>query len=107
MSELRKKISDTVNEWRMHLPAEFIDRIHYILQQPAPPPPHGRTVRVRVAAAVDHDGFWSALGWPNADGEDMREACANVGDGEARYWITAELPIPKPGEVETQVEVVE
>lgn len=66
--------------------------------------PSGKTVRVRVAAAVDPTGQWSANGWSGADGDDMDLAIDGVGEGEARYWITADLPIPVVREIVASVE---
>ena len=57
------------------------------------------TVFVKVAVAVDPAGKWSASGW-SKDGtlgaeEAMDIAAECVGDGEARYWITAILHVPE------------
>jgi hypothetical protein len=61
-----------------------------------------KTVKVRIAVAVDRDGVWHAAGWgsggvPATDAA-MDIAVEAIGPGEARYWVTAELPVP--GEVE-------
>jgi hypothetical protein len=67
-----------------------------------------RTVKVRIAVAVDPDGDWNSAGWSKRDGqpagEDAMElACDNVGTGERRYWIEAELMVPEPEDVQGEV----
>lgn len=67
-----------------------------------------KTVKVRIAVAVDPKGLWSASGW-SFNGRPMIEepmdiAIDGVGEGEARYWITAEIPVPEVREVEGVVE---
>jgi hypothetical protein len=55
-----------------------------------------RTVRVRVAVAVDTQGEWNAAGWSSGtEDERMEIACDNVQPGEARYWLEANLPLPE------------
>lgn len=64
-----------------------------------------RTVKVRIAVAVDPSGDWNACGCKGMeDGEMMALACDTVGGGEARYFLTAELPIPSPSEIPARVE---
>ena len=70
-----------------------------------------RTVKVRVAVAVDSEGWWSARGWLvpghlSRDGaeESMRYVVeASVGPDSVVHWLTADLPIPEPAEVEATV----
>ncbi len=57
-------------------------------------------VKVRVAVAVDPNGYWNAAGWggghrgePN-DQQKMEIAVECVEDGEARYWLEAEVEVP-------------
>lgn len=70
------------------------------------PKPAGKTVRVRIAACVDRAGEWSAYATSIDTDDDaiMGEAAEHVGSGEARYWITADLPIPEVVEVAGTVE---
>ncbi|MBS7812305.1 hypothetical protein [Roseococcus pinisoli] len=64
-------------------------------------------VEVRVAIAVDPTGNWNSNGWKDAEGSAaMDNAIEGVSDGEARYWLTAVLPIPKAPEIKAEVEVV-
>lgn len=57
-----------------------------------------KTVRVRIAVAVDADGAWNASGWSSKnktyDADAMGCAIENVGEGEARYWLEADVPLP-------------
>ena len=55
-------------------------------------------VKVRIAVAVDHTGDWNAYGTKNGkDKEMMGIAVETVEDGEARYFLEAELDIPETG----------
>jgi hypothetical protein len=61
-------------------------------------------VQVRIAVAVDPKGRWNAMGWSEAKGDDaMDSAIEIVGDGEARYWLTATLPVPEAQTVRAEV----
>lgn len=67
-----------------------------------------KTVKVRIAVAVDSDGDWSASGWKGArDYHAMGTAVDGVGDNASRYWITAELPIPEAPTIAGSVEVAQ
>lgn len=72
------------------------------------------TVKVRIAVAVDHTGDWCASGWKaksRADQYDKdamgiaTEMMEEGEEGEARYWVTAELAVPSTNEVPATVEV--
>lgn len=53
------------------------------------------TVRVRIAVAVDAKGNWSSAGWSGSTDESLMDcACETVNEGEARYWIEADLELP-------------
>ena len=55
-----------------------------------------RTVRVRIAVAVDPTGDWSSAGWKSADpGELHSYAIDTLEVGERRYWLEADLEIPE------------
>jgi hypothetical protein len=60
-------------------------------------------VQVRIAVAVDSKGNWHAAGWPEADTSAMDIVVDNVDDGEARYWLTATLPVPEAQTVRAEV----
>jgi hypothetical protein len=67
-----------------------------------------KTVKVRIAVAVDPDGCWNSAGWlmgngENAGWEAMELACENVGTGERRYWVHAEVAVPEPEDVQGTV----
>lgn len=53
-----------------------------------------KTVRVRIAVAVDKDGDWRAWG-------DVEEVV--VFGGEALHWVEADIPLPQPQTVEGEV----
>lgn len=55
-----------------------------------------QTVTVRVAVAVDPAGKWCANGWHGAKDRELMDCSIDaVEDGEARYFLTVELPIPQ------------
>ena len=69
------------------------------------PKQQGKTVRVKVAVAVDKNGRWMATGaHDNKDRISMDTCLDFVEEGEARYWLTADLPIPEETTVEAGVE---
>lgn len=62
------------------------------------------TVKVRIAVAVDPDGDWNACGWSSATDKTARDlATETVGEGEAVYWLEAELPVPATQVVQATV----
>ena len=64
-----------------------------------------RTVTVRIAVAVSPAGSWSAHGGIDiTDRQAMDDACECLDQGEARFWLTAELPVPESAEVAATVE---
>jgi len=64
-------------------------------------------VKVRVAVAVDHTGDWNSCGSKNMkDKEAMSIASETVEEGEARYFLEAELDIPEHAVVQAKVEKV-
>lgn len=77
------------------------------------------TVTVRIAVVVDHDGQWGAAGWGKAGESAEQRAerdrdgmeCAiseDVQVGANRFYVTAELPIPRdPEVVEVAAETIE
>jgi hypothetical protein len=62
-------------------------------------------VKVRIAVAVAPDGSWNACGFSNArnDADKMELAVEPIPDGEARYWLEAELPMPTTETVQATV----
>jgi hypothetical protein len=67
-----------------------------------------RTVKVRIAVAVDPTGDWNSCGYKTSDKGDedgVMQICVDtLGSGEARYWLTAELEVPEAKEVVATVE---
>lgn len=63
-----------------------------------------KTVKVRIAVAVDPKGRWYAMGapgFPRNHGELLETVDMDqCGPNEALFWVTAELPIPEVQEVE-------
>lgn len=55
-----------------------------------------KTVKVRIAVAVDPFGNWCAAGWNGTTEDKLRHnASENVDSGERIYWLTAELEVPE------------
>lgn len=70
-----------------------------------------KTVRVRIAVAVDEGGDWASAGWRRQGGtteqkyDDETQGCALegvMGTHVAFHWIEADVPLP-----ETKLIVVE
>lgn len=63
------------------------------------------TVKVRIAVAVDAKGEWNACGYSGArsDADKMDMCVETLADGEARYWLEAELAIPETPTVHADV----
>ena len=68
-----------------------------------------KTVKVRIPVAVDGNGRWVCGTSDNIEGDihnadSTREYCDMIGIADASIvWITAEVPIPEPVEVEGRV----
>jgi len=69
-----------------------------------------RTIKVRIAVAVDPDGNWNSYGcnkhstsFDDYNKFAMELASEAVSEGEARFWIEAELPIPESVVVENVI----
>jgi hypothetical protein len=66
-----------------------------------------RTVKVRIAVAVDPKGRWYAHGtdnFPNNHDELLEVVDIDqCGPNEALFWITAELPVPEIQEVAGEI----
>ncbi len=67
-----------------------------------------KTVKVRIAVAVDPKGRWYAMGTPSLprNHDELLETVDmdQCGPNEALFWVTAELPIPEVLEVEGEVQ---
>lgn len=59
-----------------------------------------RTIKVRIAVAVDASGEWNACGgtWAKDDKVAMDIAVDPLADGEARYWVETEIALPTSAE---------
>lgn len=64
-----------------------------------------KTVKARIAAAVDAEGTIGIM-LIDADGEQQafRWACDHLRDGEARYIVEVELPLPQPQVIAAKAE---
>ena len=62
-----------------------------------------KTVKVKIAVAVGHDGSWCAGGGsaPCEGGDEFRCLLDWVPDDERRYYVTAELELPDAHETVT------
>lgn len=69
--------------------------------------PKGKTVKVRIAVAVDKRGEWCAGGYSRQADDDspFRWIVDDLEEGEARYWVAAELSIPEQATAEVAGEV--
>ena len=63
-----------------------------------------KTVKVKIALAIDPEGRWAVAGWSDADLDDLHSfAIDHISTGEARYWLTADVPIPETNELEAML----
>lgn len=72
--------------------------------------PH--TVKVRIPVVVRADGSYYSHGWRSKNGqfgpkthELLMHGISELGPNDSFHWLTAELPIPEPREVQADVEV--
>jgi len=69
--------------------------------------PQPKTVRVRVAVAMDREGNWAAAGYSDSTDEISSGTAIDCGPGESVQWhthfIEATLPIPTEETVEAEV----
>jgi len=55
-----------------------------------------KTVKVKIAVSVDPTGDWFSAGWKGASEEEMHSYTIDgLENGESRYWLEAELPVPE------------
>lgn len=61
-----------------------------------------KTVKAKIAAAVDSDGSWAVFGGSLYDGGEkaMKRAEENLGPMPSRFWLEVDLPVPEKGEVD-------
>ena len=103
-NEIRALLSDDDYEIYDSMVYELLDEIDR-LRRERQTPPQGKMVEVRVAVGVEPTGKWNAFGWAGGtDSEKMELAVEPLDPGEARYWLTATLPVPAEVEVVAQVE---
>lgn len=67
-----------------------------------------KTVRVRIAVAVNDLGQWRAEGFDEYDDKHAIKAATSTIEGERRvFWVEADLPIPETQVVEGEVKHVD
>lgn len=59
-----------------------------------------KTVKVRIAVAIEPDGDWASAGWgPNEkDAVLATDALFNVDRAAVLRWVTADVPLPVDGD---------
>lgn len=62
-----------------------------------------RTVRVRIAVAVQPDGYWHAYGDSKAGDNDNRHWAGYALPRAAIHWVEADVPLPSEATVEGEV----
>lgn len=63
-----------------------------------------KTVKVRIAVAVDPTGYWTAFGDKSMSDKAMMDITIDsVELGEARYFLIAELALPETKEVQAKI----
>lgn len=73
------------------------------VSQPTPT----KTVRVRIALAMNEHGEWSSAGWNNASDADMESELNNLyfakGEPKAIDYIEADVPVPEVKTIEGRI----
>ena len=102
-NDIRERLRDyNVSDAELFALCDEIDRLRGVQT-----PPQGKTVRVKVAVGVEPTGKWNAFGWSHGtDAEKMELAVEPLDPGEARFWLTATLPVPQEVEVVAEVREV-
>lgn len=55
-----------------------------------------RTIKIRIAVAVDPTGDWGSAGWSGADESKLHDyAAETMENGERRYWFEGEVEVPE------------
>lgn len=54
-----------------------------------------KTVKCRIALAVDPKGEWSAGGYSGQKGDPFYGVCDSLDQGEARYFVEVDVPVPQ------------
>jgi hypothetical protein len=63
-----------------------------------------KTVKVKIAVAVDPTGYWAAFGDASMGNKAMMDiAVDSVELGEARYYLIAELAVPETKEIQAEI----
>lgn len=63
-----------------------------------------KTVRVRIAVAIDPAGRWNSCGWwAGSDAEKMALVGEVLNEGESRFWLEADLPVPEVPVIDAEV----
>lgn len=98
------EVLDRVNQGLIPSPDVIRDLCDEIDRLRAKPKPQGKTVRARVAVAVDEFENWSASGWDGARDDEMKDGILDLMEGATvLYWLTADLPVPEEQTVEAEV----
>lgn len=54
-----------------------------------------KTIKVRIACAVDSNGKWCSMGWSNEEDAMLEmSSLEHVDDYAVVHWIEAEVPVP-------------
>jgi len=63
----------------------------------------GKTIKIRIAVAIDAEGNWSAAGWNGGRDAEKMEAAVDGGSDlsgtHQQYFLTIDVPLPKPIEL--------
>jgi len=69
-----------------------------------------KTVKIRIALAVDRQGNWGAAGWKGAKDPEAMEQVMEPGEISGtvqEYFLTIDVPLPMPKPIELNAAVVE
>lgn len=70
-----------------------------------------KTVKVRIAVVVGNKGEWNSYGWYKDGSDDIEKMNMAIEgaefDGERRFWLEADLPLPETPTVKAKVQEAE
>ena len=63
-----------------------------------------KMVKIKVAVGIEPSGKWNALGWSGGHDDIVMTDCVeHLQEGEARYWLEAEVHVPEVPVIRAEV----
>ena len=63
-----------------------------------------KNVKIRIAVAIDPSGEWNSCGYSGSSDKDKMDICVDpLVEGEARYWLEADLMVPEINTIQADI----